>query len=383
MTVVHSTSLWLPVTQNWQYTQIRFLPPRIESHIVCRRTRNLEQFALPNIHSLSENFRLRLFWDKRFLNPRMQFYIGFLAESVKRHKASILHSHFGYRGWLDLHVAEKCGVKHAVTFYGADLGKYLSMDPRWRGRYREMFEQVEAVLCEGPHMAGLVKELGCPKRKVRVHHLGVDVDGIKFQSRKWAKPEPLRVLIAASFREKKGIPCALEALGALRRDVELEITIIGDAADNASGRAEKKKILSVIEKHNLQSKVRMMGYQPHSVLFEEAYKHHVFLSPSVKASDGDIEGGAPVSIIEMAATGMPVVSTKHCDIPHVIHHGASGLLAAERDVDDLVNHLKWLIENPGQWDTMARSARKHVETNFNARRQGQELAAVYQAIIDS
>ncbi len=70
-----------------------------------------------------------------------------------------------------------------------------------------------------------------------------------------------------------------------------------------------------------------MGYQPHSTLFAEAYRHHIFLSPSVTASTGDTEGGAPVSLIEMAATGMLIVSTTHCDIPEVIKHGVTGLLA--------------------------------------------------------
>ena len=112
---------------------------------------------------------------------------------------------------------------------------------------------------------------------------------------------PLRVLIAGSFREKKGIPYALEALGRLQQEIPLEITIIGDASER--GEAEKLQILDTIKTHNLWPKTRMLGYQPHAILLEEAYRHHIFLSPSVTASDGDTEGGLPVSIIEMAATG--------------------------------------------------------------------------------
>ena len=64
-------------------------------------------------------------------------------------------------------------------------------------------------------------------------------------------------------------------------------------------------------------------------------KHDVFLAPSVTASNGDTEGGAPVAIIEMAASGMPIVSTRHCDIPSVVLDGVTGLLAAERDSEGL------------------------------------------------
>jgi colanic acid/amylovoran biosynthesis glycosyltransferase len=114
--------------------------------------------------------------------------------------------------------------------------------------------------------------------------------------------------------------------------VQLEITIIGDANDERRSQIEKERILAVIEAHHLQRKTRMLGYQPHAVLFEEAYKHHIFLSPSITSSDGDTEGGVPVTLIEMAATGMPIVSTEHCDIGEVLETEVSGLLAPERDV---------------------------------------------------
>ncbi len=54
---------------------------------------------------------------------------------------------------------------------------------------------------------------------------------------------------------------------------------------------EKRRILDILEKNGMKSKTRLLGYQPYPVLFEQAYKHHIFLSPSVTAMDGDTEGG--------------------------------------------------------------------------------------------
>ena len=73
--------------------------------------------------------------------------------------------------------------------------------------------------------------------------------------------------------------------------------------------------------------MRLLGYVSRETLREEAYEHDVFLAPSVTASNGDTEGGAPVAIIEMSASGMPIVSTNHCDIPSVVLDGVTGLLA--------------------------------------------------------
>lgn len=374
--VLHSVPVWLPQTETWLYNQIRYLPAEVDNHIVCERAENLDQFFLPNIRSLlDDTSRWRYYWEKGMRKVGIRRHPAFLVEQVRQRRPQVLHSHYGYVGWTNIGVAKQERLKHVVTFYGVDLSYWPTVDSRWHERYRALFNEVDRVLCEGPHMAQCLIDLGCLDEKIRVHHLGVSVDGIGFKHRVRAPAEPLRVLIAASFREKKGIPYALEALGRLQQEVALEITLIGDGSQ-----AEKEKILAVIEQYDLSPKIRMLGYQPHAVLFEEAYRHHIFLSPSVTASSGDTEGGAPVSIIEMAATGMPVVSTRHCDIPGVIQHGRTGLLAEERDLEGLVRNLRWLIHHPEEWKGMVEAARKHVETEFNASIQGERLGTIYREL---
>jgi colanic acid/amylovoran biosynthesis glycosyltransferase len=218
---------------------------------------------------------------------------------------------------------------------------------------------------------------------MRVHHLGIDLSLIPFRPRRWTRGEPLRVLMAGSFREKKGFPYALEALARLRKRVSLDVTVIGDEHGEPRTIREKQKIMEAIERGELSGCTRLLGYQPYRVVVEEALRHHVFISPSVTASDGDTEGGAPVSLIEMSASGMMIVSTTHCDIPGVILHGQTGWLAPERDVDALVAHLEWIIEHPERWADMQRAGRAHVEAEFDARRQGERLAAIYHELTAS
>ena len=387
LAIIHSFPTWLPLTQTWMYNQAYYLPPEIETHIVCDRTQNLDQFNLPNIHSLGDISRLRMYWEKGLRKLKIQPYSPFSVEIAARYRVKILHSHFGHIAWGDINTTQKAKIKQVVTFYGYDVNCIPQRDPIWIKKYQKLFSNVERVLCEGPHMGECIIKLGCPPEKVTVHHLGVKVDDIAYQPRIWNPGEPLRVLMAASFVEKKGFPYGLEALGILQPEIPLEITLIGDASSGnpksrqSQSQIEKEKILATIAKHQL--KVRLLGYQPYSVFFEEAYKHHIFLSPSVTARDGDTEGGAPVSLIEMAATGMPIVSTTHCDIPEVIKPGITGLLAPEKDVEGLVNHLRWYINHAAEWGSMLDAGRKHIETNYDAKLQGQKLAAIYQDIAKS
>ncbi|NJL55863.1 colanic acid biosynthesis glycosyltransferase WcaL [bacterium] len=200
--------------------------------------------------------------------------------------------------------------------------------------------------------------------------------------RQWAKNEPFRVLMAASFAPKKGFPDALRALAILAQDTQIDVTIIGDAGDHQDRQQEKAQMLAIIAETGLTDRVRLLGFQPHGRLFEEAYRHHVFLSPSVTAPDGDSEGGAPVTLIEMAATGLPIVSTTHCDIPQVIPHGKGGFLADERAPEQLAAYLRWLVNHPEQWATMGEVLRTHVEAKFDAATQGRNLAALYRELTE-
>lgn len=360
MIVLHAVpGAWLSQTETWLYRQVRCLPDDIESHVVCRRLENLDQFEVPNLHVSSAPARGRR--RRRLEGPRPE----------------VVHSHFGPEGWRNHAAVRMTGARHVVSFYGYDVNHVPRASLRWRLRYRQLFKAVDLVLCEGEHMARAVEGLGCPGGKVRVHRLGVDLDAIEFRPRSWDGVEPLRVLMAGSFREKKGLPLALEALSTLSGEVDLEITIIGDATAAPGSFREKNRILAAIQRHGPGSTLRTLGFQPHGRLLAEAYRHHLFVCPSLTAADGDSEGGAPVALIEMVASGMPVVSTRHCDIPGVVRHGVSGYLAQEHDVKSLGAQIRRMLSSTADWPEMLAAGRAWVEERFDAARQGRRLGSIY------
>ena len=383
VTILHSCQIWLPQTQTWMYSQVAELQRLgLDVHVACERTENLDQFAILNIHCLANEPKWRQILDRSLRMLRIRRHLNHLVSVGKEVGAEIIHSHFGHIGWRNLGAVRALDAKHVVTFYGLDVNKLPTQYPAWQRRYRQLFDEVDLILCEGSYMAKCIVALGCATEKVKVQHLGIDVDHIEFRPRQWQLGQPLKVLIAASFREKKGIPYAIEALRLLRKDVKVELTIIGDAGRDLASKREKQNIHAALKHSGLASDVHLLGYQPHEVLLREAYLHHVFLSPSITASDGDTEGGAPVSLIEMAATGMPIVSTTHCDIPEIVQHGVTGLLASEHDIDSLACHLRWYAENPGQWEGMLASGRRHVEQEYGLQAQGEKLVAHYQALLE-
>jgi len=83
----------------------------------------------------------------------------------------------------------------------------------------------------------------------------------------------------------------------------------------------------------------------------------------------------------MAATGLILVSSRHCDIPEIVIHEKTGLLSDERDVKGIAENIMWLADNPGEWERMATASRARVEKEFNAKTQAEKLAAIYRRVV--
>ena len=55
-------------------------------------------------------------------------------------------------------------------------------------------------------------------------------------------------------------------------------------------------------------------------------------------------------------------------------------MAEERNVDELIEHIRWLADHPAGWRTLVETGRNHLEKEFNAQTQGTRLARIYQDI---
>lgn len=382
MNIVQSLPRWLPFTCPWLYNQVVFLPDGIVTSVVCESLENADRFPHPRVYPLIPEHKVSSYAARIARRAGIRQYVPHAIRASRKAGADVLHSHWGDQGWRDLPIAFELGIPQVVQFYGKDVGYLPAQNATWRERYAEMFERVSLVLCEGPHMAEAIVALGCPDEKVEVQRLGVEVERIPVVPRQRSRDDPFRVLIAASFREKKGIPDALAAVGELRNTgIDVRTTVIGDASEDPRSIREARVIHDTVERYSLRGATRFLGYTSRERMFEEAFQHHVFLSPSRTAADGDTEGGAPVALIDVAATGMPIVSTTHCDIPSVVRHGVSGYLAQEGNVPQLVAHLRSLAEDPERGQVMGMQARCHIEEAFDAETLARQLARRYERLV--
>ena len=382
LTVLHTVRhRWLARTETWLHAQVRFLPKTVTCHVIARVRENEDQFETPNVHLQSEASPLRRCIDRAAETLRLRRYPGFLVARGREIEPDLIHAHFGSWGWAVLDAADRIGAPLVVTFYGFDVNQLPRTVPKFRGRYRELFRRAAAILCEGEHMRQCIIALGCPPKKAHVQQLGIDLDGIAFRPRAIDPSAPVRVLMASAFREKKGIPLAIRALGQLRDECRFQITLLGDASALEASQREKRRIEEAIRESGLGDSIDRVGFQPHAEMLRLAGEHDMFLAPSLEAADGDTEGGAPVALIEMAASGIPIVTSDHCDIPGIVTDGVTGMVAREGDEADLVEAIRRALALGDGWLSVTKAARRHVLATFDARTQGKKLAAMYERAI--
>lgn len=373
--VIHLVTPYLFHTGSWVYSQIKGLSS-FEHYVFTQRSENLEQFPLENIYAANDLVPVKKFINKiyrRVTDRYGLFYSGYLNKI----NPTLLHAHMGYEAarWLDF--VKKTNIPLITTFYGQDVSQ-LGRIEKWQRRYLELFEHGTKFLAEGSYLKKQLVDLGCPAEKVIVQHLGVAVESytpknIDLNSVKRT------ILQVSTFREKKGIEYSLEAIALLRESrPDIIFKLIG-RGDNAEA---DDKIKNLVKKLHLEKNVELMGAQPYKKTLEEMAKCDVFLHPSVTASNGDNEGGAPVGLIEASALGLPVVATFHADIPEVIINNKTGLLVEERNSEALAAKLLELLNDSEKMKSFGEKGRDHVMSNYNLSVQIIKLTGIYENIIN-
>jgi colanic acid/amylovoran biosynthesis glycosyltransferase len=290
-----------------------------------------------------------------------------------------LHSHFASQGWTDLPLAAATGVAHVTSFYGADIWKN-SRDERWRARYARLFERGTLFLVEGNAMRAKVESLGCPAARIRVQHLGVELAGTECVPRRPGSDGLVRVLASGRAVEKKGFELAVRAFARARREcprLRLALMILARSDEE---RELLARVKALVRAEELEEVVEFPPPRPYAEYRRALYGYHLFLAPSRHAANGDAEGGAPVSVIDMSATGMPVVAARHCDIPEVAPHGVAGLLFDEDDLDGAAAALIEVARAPERWSEWGRAGRAHVEREYALATQVRRLEELYDAL---
>jgi len=288
-------------------------------------------------------------------------------------KYDIIYCHFGTAGILGV-LLKEIGItgKLITTFHGFDMSAYILSTNR--NTYKKLFAKGDLFLPISEHWKIKLIKLGCDKEKIVVHHMGVNLEKFKYFDRKKKSGEPIKILTIGRLVEKKGYEYAIKAIKKIIvKYRNIEYIIIGDGP-------LENKLKKLVSESGIKKYIKFVGAAKQDEVLDFYKQAHIFMLPSITASNGDQEG-IPVVLMEAQATGLPVISTFHTGIPEVVVDGKAGFLVPEKNVNALIEKLEYLIENPELWPKMGRYGRKFIEENYDIRKLNQKLLKIYQNII--
>lgn len=371
------------------------LHPDIEKYKLIERTRYLPEIPknylwrfFHALYFLGKNFpkaplvllgSLNIFkYGKRAASLRL-FYSS--LPFLNAPKYDIIHCQFGrqavckfgrysYEGVVLRDIGAVKG-KLITTFRGYDISWYVHK--YGEKVYDELFKKGDFFFANCKFFKQRAIQLGCDENRIVVHGSGIDCSRFKFKARYPDTSGLIRIATTGRLIEKKGIEYAIRAVAEVVKVYpNVELNIIGDGE-------LKERFVQIIQELNIAAKVHLKGWKNQKEIISILDESHIFVAPSVTASDGNQD--APVNTLKEAmAMGLPVIGTFHGGIPELVEDGISGFLVPERNESAIAEKLIYLIQHPEIWQEIGLSGRQKVETDYNINKLNSELVEIYQQI---
>lgn len=368
-TVGHVVHRYLNRSETFIYTTLRF-QTAFKPAVLARFTDHVDEFPIDNLQELRFDRRFRRRVARRLAVATRGYsrhgYDYELGRAARAARCVVLHAHFGPTGSRSLQAATQLRVPLVTTFYGRDISDSYGCS------YDDLFREGDLFICEGPAMMESLQAVGCPAERIRLVRIGIDLG--QFEYSVPTRATPFIIVQAARFVEKKGIDLSIRAFAsASPRLPPAELWLLGDGE-------LQPELEALAKQQGVSDSVKFLGMLSHSEYQTVVRAAHVAIQPSRTAADGDTEGGAPTVLLEMQASGIPIVATKHADIPFVVPR--PDRLVEEEDVEGLAAALVDVASIPDEeYRARAEQGRTFVEETHDARVTANQIAEVYREAI--
>lgn len=299
---------------------------------------------------------------------------------VRKHKIDIVCAHWIIPNGVIAALAEKItGVVFTVTIPGSDV--YLAnKNLAFKIATKFSINQASWVISDNKHYLDQLSQIGVSPEKQTVIRYGVDTNFLKPKIKDKdlvrqldIKKEEKVILAMGRFVEKKGFEFLIKAMPSiLKTNARTKLLLIG------SGDLESK-LRSLIKKLKIEHNAIMPG----SVAYSDRAKYYnladVFVMPSTKDSQGNIDA-SPVAMMDAMACGVPVVATKYSGSPDLIINGETGWMVKENSSVEIAKAVNELL-NYRKTDNMKSLVRRTAILNFSLSQTSEKYLKIFENIL--
>lgn len=302
-------------------------------------------------------------WDGRYLSSHLrETAVSMRVTTIPRGVTSQV-VHYGSRALFLLGNRLRCDDSNRVVFtwFHGSQQDPSPENQRMIERLPVSSGRADVVVTSSATAARRLADWGVDRSKIRIIPLGVDTNAFS----------PSDDDVRYAMRERLGIPHEALCIGSFHKDGE-------GWGDGGRPKYEKAPEVFIEAMSRLASAVNP---RPIHVLltgpargFTKAgldragvrYTHTLvpdfrLIPPMYRALDLYLipsrDEGGPKGLLEAAASGVPVVSTRVGMAVDLIEHGMNGALADVEDVEGLVSSMRWLSEDSAVYQRIALNGR--------------------------
>lgn len=300
-----------------------------------------------------------------------------LRRLVKSTRARLVHTHTSKAGTIGRLAALTVRPRPAIvhTFHGHVLDGYFGsvVGRAFLGVERFLARRTDALIAISPEIRDELLKMGIGQsNQIRVIPLGFELKPLLAVSeRSMVLRESIDldgdVFLIGILGRLVPIKDHRTLLEAMHRLPQVHLAIVGDG----ELRTELEELASEL---GVNERVHFTSW---------------WMNVAEAISDLDIvvltsrNEGTPVSLIEAAAAGKPVVATDVGGTRFVVEEGVTGLLVPPASPQALARAIKTLLDDPPLRAAMGQAARVRVQKRFNSARLLSDIRALYLDVLSA
>ena len=372
-------------TEVWIYRQVTGTM-RYRCHVAAYGHVNRDTFKYSPITFLDHHNRIihRLMQLECGIESRKwpstpRLHVWRLVRAARGSRAKLIHVNFLWHGPLAAEAARRCGLPLVVATHGSDVRRAL-VNPDFRESLQDVFNAAARVITPSDRDAAELCKLGCPPDKIVRLYLGAPIP--PEQANVGRQGDSVNVVCVAAFLPVKGHRYLLEAFARSgAKEPRLFLTLVGDGELRAEmeeqirhlGIAQRVKLTGWLKPQEVQQVlVRSHICVLHSVRIEETLPG---IGPSMQ------EEGLPISLVEAAAFGLPIVATRTGGVAEICRDGENGFIVEEGDVEGMAEHILRLARDPALRSKLGKRSRELAISEFDVQKETGKLEALYDEVI--
>jgi colanic acid/amylovoran biosynthesis glycosyltransferase len=292
-----------------------------------------------------------------------------LMESWKLNGVEVVLAEYGLAGVEVMNACERAKLPLIVHFHGFDAYRDDVLNGPGQ-KYPELFKKAAKIVVVSSDMLNQLIQLGCPEAKIEWITYGVDTSlfcpnpGIV---------ERKHFIACGRFVEKKSPLTTLRAFAlVLEKHPDARLTWIGDGE-------LLETTIELSEELGIRQYIDFKGVLSPAALASEMQQHAIFVQHSIRAINNDSEG-TPLSILEAAASGLAIVSTRHAGIVDILVEQQTGILVQEGDMEGMAQEMIRLLGDKERIRSLGQAARKSIVSGYNVKNYHAKLAKLVQDV---